>query len=247
MIMFDKAENVSAQSRQRPGKINHHFMGSLSSTTSNSRIPLFLPILVDEEIHGKLVLDLNEELITNGLLSCIIDINDVCRKLTRSGFLSTGECWSNPFGDMNKNKIDAYNIAKKHITDNIAADVYLLPYTYAQSFVPVLFGKAIIFVAPTLDEIRMAYGDIKNMSTHSVNSISVIMTHSGDIEMTAKYFSKLSKGVQQFLKININEYGYLLTDKHKPGPLKNIIAVNSGIDKIAIKLIRSWGLSKRWA
>jgi len=47
--MFDKAENVSAQSRQRPDKINHHFMGSLSSTTSNSRIPLFLPILVDEE------------------------------------------------------------------------------------------------------------------------------------------------------------------------------------------------------
>ena len=246
MIMFDKIVNTSLQSRQRLDKISHHFISDSPSAEKERRIPLFLPILIDDDSHKELTSDLNKELINNGLTCCIININDVCKKLTRSGFLSTGECWSNPFGETNKNKHDAYNVAKKHITDNITADVYLLPYTYAQSFVPVLFGKAIIMVAPTLDEIRMAYGDIKNMSTHSVNSIGVIMIHSGDIEMATKYFSKLSNGVQKFLNVKINKYGYLLTNKNSPETEKHIHKINSGIDKIALKLIRNWGLSKKW-
>ena len=244
--MFENSENISQQSRQRLDKISHHFMSDSPIKTTKRRIPLFLPILIDGVAHKKLILELNEELIRTGLLSCIIDTNDIYTSLTMSGYLSTHECWPDSFDDMHnqKNRMNAYNMVKKQIIDKKMGDIYLLPYTYEQLFVPELFGKAVIIATSNLDEIRTAYADIKILSNHSVNSIGIIMAYSSDIDTATQYFTKLSEGVRKFLGFNIYENGYLLNNRYKNNTNKDLNQASNGIEKIAINLVKNWGLSR---
>jgi len=237
--MLNNLNSQPLQSRQRLNKISHHFLGDSPAASCSRQAPFFLPILVDDENHKKLVLKLNDELIKKGHSSCIVNTSDIYDNLKNSGFLPGNEDWSNPFGDINDHNIRnyAYNITRKHILNKQKEDIYLLPYTFSQSFVPVLFGKAVMIIASTLDEIRSAYGDIKNLNKYAVKSIDIIMTYADNPDIASRYFSKLDDGVKKFLQFNIHNAGYIKTDKHSPA--------DDGIEKITSTIINRWQSTKK--
>ena len=237
--MFEATKDVSQQSRQRLDKISHYFISDSPIKKTKRRIPLFLPVLIDGACYEKIVFMLNNELIKKGFSSCIINANDIDRELTRNGYLSSNEYFSNSSAKMDnqENRMNAYNLVKNKITDIKTKDIYLLPYTYEQFFIPVLFKKSALIIVPTLDEIRTAYGNIKILHSHSVNSIDVIMAYSNHIDTAAQYFTKLSEGVKYFLGLDIHENGYFLTDEHKNNTREHLNKPNNGIDKIAASFI----------
>jgi hypothetical protein len=240
--MLNNIKNSPLPSRQRLDEISHHFLGDSSAIISGRRVPFFLPILVDEEHHKNLVLNLNNELIKKGASSCIVNANDIYTNLKNNGFFSDNEHWSHPFGDINNQNIRnyAHNITIKHILNHQKEDIYLLPYTFSQSFLPVIFGKAVIIIASTLDEIRSAYGDIKNLNKYSVNSIGTIMTYKNNPVTASLVFSKLNKGVKKFLNFDLHNSGYIKIDNDS-----NTYAINTELDEIEIiiaSIISRWNL-----
>ena len=238
--MLNNIKNSPLASLQRLNGISHHFLGDSPETSSNRRVPFFLPILVDEINHKKIILKLNHELLTKGLSSCIVNTNNIYKTLMNHGLLLNDEAWSNPFGDIDNHNIgrDAYEIARKQIIDNQKEDIYLIPYSFCQSFVPVLFGKAVIITASTIDEIRSAYGDIKHLNKHGITSIDIIMTYSDDKNKTSQYFSKLDEGVKKFLGFNVYNSGHIKIENQIAGESSN------DIDKIACRIISRWELTK---
>jgi len=245
--MLNNLNNKPLQSRQRLNKISHHFLGDSSAILCRGRDPFFLPVLVDNEYHKRLVLKLNDELIKKGQSSCIVNTNDIYDNLKNNGFFPGDECWSNPFGDINNHNIRnyAYNMTRKYILNRQKEDIYLLHYTFSQSFIPVLFGKSVMVVASTLDEIRSAYGDIKNLNKYAVKSIDIIMSYSDAPDTASQCFSKLDEGVKKFLQFNIHNAGYIKTEKHLTADNQMLNITDTEISKITRTIINKCELAEK--
>jgi len=245
--MLNNLNSKPLASRQRLDKISHHFLGGSSAISCNKRSPIFLPVLIDDKNHKRLALKLNDELIKTGHSSCIVNTSDIYDNLKDNGFFTGDECWLSPFGDINNHNIRnyAFNITRKYILNKQKEDIYLLPYTFNQSFVPVLFGKAIIIIASTLDEIRSAYGDIKNLNKYGVKSIDIIMTYSDNSNAASRCFSKLNEGVKRFLQFNIHNTGYIKIEKHPASGGKNLNITDSEIREITSTMTNRWQLTEK--
>lgn len=122
----------------------------------------------------------------------------------------------------------------------MTGDIYLLPYTREQLFVPELFKKAVIIVTASSDKIRDAYTDIKLLNSHSVQSIGIIMAYSDNVYNASQYFTKLAKGVRQFLGFDISQNGYFHTIDCNKNINEQLPSSNNGIEEIATSVVKNW-------
>lgn len=241
--MFDNKNNTTLPSRQRLNEISHHFMDATPTISKTRRTPFFLPVLIDEAGHKDMVVALNAELNKRGQSSCILNVKDIHQNLKNNNFLLDEDCWSEPFGDIGDQdtaRIEC-DITRKYIMDNYEEDVFLLPYIFSQSFVPVLFSRALIIVSSTLNDVRSAYGDIKHLNEHSVAFIEIVMTYVEDVDKSSQMFLKLKQGAKKFLDLNIYNNGFLKINNHQS---EDSGIIDGEIEGIATSVIQRWGLEK---